>query len=352
MVPMMAGMLATSILSGQLISRWGRYKVFPILGTAVMAVGLFLLSRMTPETPRPAALGIILVLGMGLGLVMQVLIVAVQNAVEYTDVGVATSGAMLFRLIGGSLGTAVLGALFSSRLAANLAHALPGVPAAELGGAITHDALAALSPAMRAAYAVAFTQSLSTVFLVAMGVAAVGFLIAWRMPERPLRATIAASAADVGTEMGESFPQPVDPEPLAPLMRGLAALADRDVRRQHIEKMVARAGVSLSPAAAWLLLRLEEDERLDPVALGREYGVPEQRMRQAVAELRDGGLIAETGNGRVLTDEGCALFTRIAAARREHLAELFADWPEEKHEELAAVLRKFVRDLVPDARPR
>jgi DNA-binding MarR family transcriptional regulator len=283
---------------------------------------------------------------------MQVLVVAVQNAVDYADLGVATSGAMLFRLIGGSLGTAVLGALFSSRLARNLAHALPGADAADLGARITREALAAMPAAMREGYALAFTQSLSTVFLVATGVAALGFLLAWRMPERPLRATVAASAADVGTEMAESFPQAGNPEALAPLMRGLAALADRDVRRQHIERMVERAGVSLSAAAAWLLLRLEEDPALDPAALGRAYGVPEERMAQAVSELRDRGLVTEDGRGRTLTAEGCALFTRIAAARRAHLAELFSDWPAEKHEELAAVLRRFVRDLVPDARPR
>jgi DNA-binding MarR family transcriptional regulator len=135
-------------------------------------------------------------------------------------------------------------------------------------------------------------------------------------------------------------------------MRGLAAHAHRDVRRPHNQRKVERAGVSLSAAAAWLLLRLEEDPGLDPVALGRAYGVPEERMTQGLAGLRDRGLIADGASGRTLTGEGCTVFTRIAAARRAHLAELFAEWPAEKHEELAAVLRRFVQDLVPDARTR
>src|SRR5207237_2273332 len=125
MLPMMGGMLVTSIASGQLISRSGRYKLFPILGTLVMAGGLYLLSRMTEQTTTLSASITMLVLGLGLGMVMQVLVIAVQNAVEYRDLGVATSGPTLFRLVGGSLGTAVLGALFSVSLTHALARLLP-----------------------------------------------------------------------------------------------------------------------------------------------------------------------------------------------------------------------------------
>ncbi|HEU0053015.1 MAG TPA: MDR family MFS transporter, partial [Longimicrobium sp.] len=134
LLPVMGGMLVTSIASGQLISRWGRYRVFPIVGTAVMTVGLFLLSRMRPDTSLVTASLYMLVVGMGLGMVMQVLVLAVQNSVEYQDLGVATSGATLFRSIGGSLGTAVLGAVFSARLASALAQVSPGHAAAVTGG--------------------------------------------------------------------------------------------------------------------------------------------------------------------------------------------------------------------------
>jgi hypothetical protein len=93
----MGGLLLTSIGSGQLISRTGRYKPFPIAGTAIMVAGLLLLSRMDAHTSRLSASAYMFVLGLGLGLVMQVLVLAVQNAVAYQDLGVATSGATLFR---------------------------------------------------------------------------------------------------------------------------------------------------------------------------------------------------------------------------------------------------------------
>ena len=125
---------------------------------------------------------LLLVLGVGLGMVMQVLVIAVQNAVSYQDLGVATSGATLFRLIGGSLGTAILGAIFASRLEANLARLLPAG-----GGAhnITVQAVLQLPPAVRTTYAQAFTASLGTMFFVATVVCAVGFLMTWMLPERP-----------------------------------------------------------------------------------------------------------------------------------------------------------------------
>jgi EmrB/QacA subfamily drug resistance transporter len=215
MLPMMGGMLATSIASGQLISRKGRYKIFPVVGTVVMAAGLFLLSRLSPGTGAGAVMAMMLVLGLGLGMVMQVLVIAVQNAVDYADLGVATSGVTLFRFIGGSLGTATLGAIFAARLAEQLARRLPGAGASHLGGTLTPDTIAALPAVERAAYAAAFTSSIDAVFLVAFVVGAAGFALALLLPERPLRATVAAAASEVGTEVGESFPMPSHPEPPA-----------------------------------------------------------------------------------------------------------------------------------------
>jgi EmrB/QacA subfamily drug resistance transporter len=128
LVPMMMGMLATSITSGQLITRWGRYKPFPIVGTALMALGLFLLSRMNEQTTVLVSSLYMLVLGMGLGLVMQVLVIAVQNAVDYRNLGAATSGATFFRSIGGSFGTAVFGAIFSNLLASHVSSLISSLP--------------------------------------------------------------------------------------------------------------------------------------------------------------------------------------------------------------------------------
>src|SRR4051812_47182254 len=116
LVPVMAGVLIASIASGQIISRTGRYKAWPVAGTAIACAGMFALSRLNANTSTGLASLDMFVLGLGLGMVMQVLVLAVQNAVPYEQLGVATSGATLFRSMGGSVGTAVLGAIFTNRL--------------------------------------------------------------------------------------------------------------------------------------------------------------------------------------------------------------------------------------------
>jgi EmrB/QacA subfamily drug resistance transporter len=357
MMPMMFGMLVTSILSGQVISRSGRYRIFPIMGTAVMSAGLYMLSRMSASTSTLLASFIMLVLGMGLGMVMQVLVIAVQNDVDYADLGVATSGATLFRLIGGSLGTAVLGAIFASRLDAILRRLLPAaaLPATGASAGTNLQALAHLPPTVHAQYAQAFTISLSTVFGVATGIALLGFALTWLMPEHPLRATIAAATEeDVGGDVGEAFAMPTDTESLPHFLRGLAALADRDVQRRYIEAIVARAGVDLSPAAAWLLMRIELDSSVDFEALAKKYHIHHDVFPRAVAELGERGLI-RTGpwaNGKAPvepTDEGCAVLARLVQARRERLAELRYEWPVERREDMATLLQGLARELVPEA---
>ncbi len=124
LLPLMGGLLLASIGSGQLVSRWGRYKVFPVVGTFLMVVGLLLMSRISLTTGGWVIGEYMFVFGVGLGLVMQILVVAVQNAVPYEQLGTATSGATFFRSIGGCFGTAVFGAIFSNLLATNVVHAL------------------------------------------------------------------------------------------------------------------------------------------------------------------------------------------------------------------------------------
>jgi len=217
MVPMMAGMLVSSIVAGQYISRKGRYKFFPILGTGIMVIGLYFLSRMTEETSLRAASLLMMTLGLGMGLVMQVLILAAQNSVPYRDLGVATSGATLFRLIGGSVGTAALGAIFASRLESHLRAALP--PAQAMAGGtganVSPAAIANLPANVRAAYSAGITSGLDRIFLVAMVIAMIRFVLAWLLPERPLSETVAHAAGDVGNEIGEVFPMPPDPDSLS-----------------------------------------------------------------------------------------------------------------------------------------
>jgi EmrB/QacA subfamily drug resistance transporter len=120
LIPVMAGVLIGSVGSGAAITKTGRYKVFPIAGTALAVIGMLLLTQLDPGTSALYTYAAMFVLGLGLGLVMQVLVLATQNAVGYSDLGVATSSASLFRSMGGSLGTAALGAVFTARLTAEL----------------------------------------------------------------------------------------------------------------------------------------------------------------------------------------------------------------------------------------
>ena len=351
LVPMMAGMLVTSISAGQLISRYGKYKWFPVVGMAVMSLGLFLLSRMTAHTTRGEASLYMLVLGLGMGMVMQVLIIAVQNAVDYVDLGVATSGATLFRLVGGSVGTAALGAVFSARLAAALARSMPA-GSASASSAMNLQAMASLSPAAKAIYANAFAAATDTVFLIASVIAIVGFVLAWLLPEKPLRATVAAKASQIGDEMAEAFARPANDEAIDQLLRGLRIIADRDVQRQYIQRVVDIAGIELSPAAAWLVLRIERDRHVDPERLSTETRVPVDRINEGLRELTSRGLVTDhrangTSRQLELSSEGCDVLERLIGARRVRLEELALEWPEGRRAEVADRLRELATQLVP-----
>ncbi len=200
LLPLMVGVFGMSITSGQLISRWGRYKVFPIVGTGLMALGLFLLSLMTASTGLAEASAFMFVLGLGLGGVMQVLVIAVQNAVPYRHLGTATSSATFFRQIGGSFGVAVFGAIFNHQLTANLPKYLPHAALAKIhGGSIGKNPaqLDALPPAIHHGFVLAFADSLQTVFLVGVPFAVLAFALCWLLKEVPLR-TAAHVAGDAG----------------------------------------------------------------------------------------------------------------------------------------------------------
>src|ERR1700760_2534164 len=154
LLPLMAGLLIVSIGSGQFVARTGKYRVFPVAGPALIVVGLFLLHLVSPSTSTLYDAFAMLVLGMGLGGVMQMLVIIVQNGVPHSELGVATSGATFFRSIGGSFGTAIFGAIFSNLLVSNLADHLHGVrlPAGFTSSDVTPAAPAKPSSAGRAGF--------------------------------------------------------------------------------------------------------------------------------------------------------------------------------------------------------
>ncbi len=310
LLPVMGGLLVSSILSGQIITRTGRYKVFPILGTAVAALGLWLLSSLDENTSEGVAALHMLILGLGLGMVMQVLVLAVQNAMPYDMLGVATSGSTLFRSIGGSLGTAVLGAIFTARLAAEVA-----------AGDGQNQA---------------FTDSLHVVFLVAAAIMAVAFALSWLIPETPLRKT-------VETGVGDAIGGPVDTDSVRELTRALSRAAGRERTLAFMAGVVERAGVQLSPGASWALMYLGSPEQWTVAQLAQLPHVRSDRLAVAVGELRDGGLVA----GEHVTDDGRALRERLVVARTAGLRELIDDWEPDRFPELDPVLRRLAAELAP-----
>ncbi|MEV6739595.1 MFS transporter [Streptomyces sp. NPDC051104] len=188
MLPMMAGIVGASIISGQLISRTGRYKAFPLLGSVLAAIGMWLLSRLDVDTPRLEYSVWMAVLGAGIGLVMPVLILAVQNSVRPADLGTATSANNYFRQIGGSVGAAVFGTLFAHRLSDALRERLPASAGARLPDpeSITPQLVHALPPTLRNAYIEAYAEAMPRIFLYLVPVIVLGLLIAFFLKEKPL----------------------------------------------------------------------------------------------------------------------------------------------------------------------
>jgi EmrB/QacA subfamily drug resistance transporter len=189
LLPLMAGLLVVSITSGQIISKTGKYRFFPIAGSAMMTLGLYLLSLMRPGTPAALDALYMLVLGMGIGGIMQVLVIIVQNGVPHSELGVATSGATFFRSIGGSFGTAIFGAIFANVLVGNLARHLHGVtlPRGFSSAGATPALLARLPAAVHQGFVAGYAESIQTVFLVALPIAALAFLATWLIPQVELR---------------------------------------------------------------------------------------------------------------------------------------------------------------------
>lgn len=190
MIPMMVGMLGATVISGRLISRIGHYKPFPIIGTVLATIGMLLLSRISVDTPYWQLAIAMFVLGVGIGNVMQVLILAVQNSVNPKDVGVATSGSTFFRSIGGTFGTAIFGAVMTSQLANHITSALPASMAGNVDTSQLTNAMSTIAELplqIKTVVLEAFSQSLSTVFLVAAPIIAIGFVFALLVPDVRLR---------------------------------------------------------------------------------------------------------------------------------------------------------------------
>jgi EmrB/QacA subfamily drug resistance transporter len=338
MTPMMGGVLVSSIVSGNLISSFGRYRPFPIAGTAITAAALYLLSHLAADTATWVAATYMLILGLGLGLVMQVLVLASQNAVDYRLLGVATSSATLFRQVGGSIGVAAFGAIFSNRLAHELARRLS--PAVHIPTAANPAVVKNLPPAVHAPYVAGFAAALQPVFLVASGVAVVAFALTWLLQDVPLRETARAEG------VGESFAAPRDDSSEHELERIASSICRGETRTRIYRQLIARAELNLTPPETWLLGRLRERAPATVPQLAGELDVSEAHVGALAAELEQRGLISDGAGTIELTSAGREALAELVEAGRAELTTLVAHWQRPDGQDLAPVLRRLAASLV------
>lgn len=351
MLPMVLGMLLTSIGSGQIVARTGHYRIFPIAGTAVVTVGLVLLSRLTEHSSTLSMSLSFLVFGLGLGLVMQVLVLIVQNSVGYEDLGVATAGATFFRSIGASFGVSIFGTIFTSGLNRRLNDALAGVqlPPGFSPEAVRSDprVIHTLPPQVAQSVLHAYASSITQVFLYGIPVAAVAFVLALFIKQQPLRATV--TAPDLGEGIGMN---PVERSSVDEIARALAVLNSREARRDLYRRITAEAGLDLQPASSWLLLQMHRQGAVEPAELAERRIIPPQVVEAAAREVEGRGLAHRNGLPLRLTEEGEAVAVRLVAARRTQLSHLLGDWDEKQYADLAALLTRLSDNLCGDQRDR
>jgi len=349
LLPLMVGLLTTSIVSGRLVSRWGRYRIFPIIGTATMTVGLYLLSHLGVTTSVWLSSLYMLVLGAGIGLSLQVLVVAVQNAVSYADLGAATGGATFFRSIGGSFGTATFGAVFANVLAGDLAHALHGL-ALPHGLTVASGASPAvldhLPAAVHAGYISGYATALQTVFLVGVPFGVLAFLLSWTLKDVPLRTTTGSpDPADTLAPTSRPTVRTSDQE----MERALTVLLGREHRREVYTRLVSAADVQATPRAAWMLLRVGEHPGMSSHDLAEHLYMTDADLRGRLTELISSGYVgplpADPAAPIPLTEAGQHAFDELFRARHDAVARLAADWEPEQHPRLVELLTRLTHQL-------
>ncbi|MGW7296050.1 DHA2 family efflux MFS transporter permease subunit [Streptomyces xiamenensis] len=345
LLPMVLGLLFTSTLSGQLISHTGHWKIYPVIGTAVTALGLILLHNLSPSSGTWETSLYFLVFGMGIGGVLQVMVLAVQNSVGYENLGVGTAGVTFFRSIGAAFGVAVFGTIFTRLLGDKLSADLRGVP---LPPGVSRDTLlhdprgiALLPDGLRTNVLHSYSSAITSVFLYAVPVMAIGFVLAWLLREEPLRRSVQAPDAAQTVP-----PTPVVRSSRDECVRALSRLGSYAGRREVYENVARRSGTGLEPAACWLLLRIHRDGRAEPALLADRHGVPVEVIMRAARTLEERGEAVREGLDLHATTRGRATTAALVRAQEEELASLLGDWwgPGRPHD-LEVLVRELSAEL-------
>jgi MFS family permease len=351
---MIIGVLVMAVVSGHLISRTGKYKLVLIVGMALTTLGLFLCSRLDGSTGTRSvglALG---VLGCGLGLVVQVPIIAVQNAVAYRDLGVATSGVTLARAVGGLTGITIFSATLGHHLTARMAEAaraverLPGLDVVALQRDPT--LLSDLPPAVRAPFTEAFEHSFQAMFLWSIPVALAGLALALLLQGAAVRAT--ANVSDLGESFGGA---PTVRSSRREIERQLCELLRSDAKttekvKQTYTDLGALAGSDCPPGSLWALCRVARSRSgtIPATALSGREGVTAEDGRPFINRLVAGGLVIRDNGNIAITEEGRALMERLCEARHRALLALLDGWAAEDFPDLVDRLARLSRQFLGD----
>ena len=324
-LPMVAGLLLTSMGSGVIVSRTGRYKIFPVVGTAVMVLGFVLLSRMDAATPMLVQSLYLFVLGTGIGMCMQVLILIVQNTSSFADLGVATSGVTFFRTIGSSFGAAIFGSLFTNFLSDRIGPALAtsGAPPA---AAQSPQVLHRLPHEVAAPIVNAYADSLGLVFLCAAPVAFVGFLVALTLKEVPLREMDAVNAVDLGEGFG--MPSSDSAQKVLEIAIGRMMRNSPEIRLRSI---CERPGCNLDVARLWALIQIYRNKQVFGTArlteIAERMRVPCEVLEPTFDRLVETGYALRTGDQMWLTQAGAKEVDAVSSALINRIVEKLASSP-------------------------
>ncbi|WP_328333690.1 MULTISPECIES: MDR family MFS transporter [unclassified Streptomyces] len=352
-LPMVVGLLIASVFSGNVVSKTGNYRIFPIAGSLVMAAGLFLMSRMGPHSGVWRESLYMFVLGLGIGLCMQVLTIAVQNTVDYADLGTATSGVTFFRTLGSAFGTAVFGTIYANTLKPKLSTAI-GEAAGVSGTAPAQIARAAQDPkslhrlpgATAAPIIQAYAHTIHTVFLWTVPVALIGFVVALFLKQVKLRDSARAGS----TDMGEGFAAPASGDSAKMLEFSVAKILhsqDPDLAR----RIVAESDTRLDMAGAWAVMQVELLTRLvGHASIGvtaARYRIPPEVLVPVFDRMVDEGYLTRDGNLFSHTEAGLREAETITAAWAHWLnTRLEADTGRPRSAELRAAADAIAKRLL------
>ncbi|MEU6083990.1 MDR family MFS transporter [Streptomyces sp. NPDC047108] len=350
MLPVTAASLVCYSLSGRAISRWGRYKVFPVVGSVFLTCGVTLCSFLGTQTSSLTACLYLVVLGIGFGMISQVALVVAQNGAPYRDLGAVTSGIGYLRNVGAACGLALFGSLLNRVLTSRLSGAAArgefpstnGKRWAEGNPSVLHE----LTGRARSVYVDAYVSVIEAIFLSAIPVAVCVLVLSVLIRETPLRRTAGA----IRTRDG-SVVLPTARDSREAMQRLLEVIAGWETGSELHRRLVEKIGGDISPMQSWTLFRLVQYGPTSAEDLARRTRMPDFDMRACVTALEGRGLAEVNSAGLVTLTAGGERFSLdLIRAQTDELAELVTDWNPDSNPELGDLLRLHARELLIDER--